>query len=151
VKEGFLKEYLEADQEEPKGDVAIRDQAHETPVHGEMNTISRGFSRGGSSTSKRKRYARAVMSLEVRRPDHPPEPILYCSSSDLEDVVPHENDPMVISVVTMGRKVHKVLIDQQSSGDVMFWTTFTSLQLSPDQVRPYDGCLVGFVGDQVEV
>jgi len=40
VKEGFLKEYLEADQEDPKGEVALRDQAHETPVHGEMDTIA---------------------------------------------------------------------------------------------------------------
>jgi len=33
VKEWFLKEYLEANQEEPKGEVALRDQAHEIPVH----------------------------------------------------------------------------------------------------------------------
>jgi len=91
------------------------------------------------------------MSLEERRPDHPPEPILCFTSSNLEDVVPHEDDPLVIFVVTVGRKVHKVLIDQGSSADVMFWGTFTSLQLSPDQLRPYDGCLVGFVRDQVEI
>ena len=29
----------------------------------------------------------------------------------------------------------------------MFWSTFNKLQLSPDQLRPYTGCL----GDQVEV
>jgi len=50
------------------------------------------------------------MSLEVRRPDHPPDPALYFMSSDREDVVPHEDDPVMI-FVTMGRKVHKVLID----------------------------------------
>ena len=33
----------------------------------------------------------------------------------------------------------------------MFWETFTSLQFSPDQLRPYDGCLVGFMRDQVEI
>ena len=32
----------------------------------------------------------------------------------------------------------------------MFWSTFNKLQLSPDQLRPYDGCLYGFAGDQVE-
>jgi len=72
-------------------------------------------------------------------------------SSDLKDVVPHENDPVVISVITVGRKVHRVLINQGSSTDVMFWGTFTSLQLSPNQLRRYDGCLVFFTGDQVEV
>jgi len=106
---------------------------------------------GGNFASKQKRYAQAVMSLEGRIPDHPPEPTLCFTSSDLEDVVPHENDPMVIFVITVERKVHKVLIDKGSSSDVMFLGTFTSMQLSPDQLRPYDGCLVGFVGDQVEV
>jgi len=42
-------------------------------------------------------------------------------------------------------------VDQGSSADVMFWTTFYKLQLSPDQLRPYTGCLYGFAGDQVEV
>jgi len=80
VKEGFLKEYLEANQEEPKGEIDVRDQAHETLVHGELNTISGGFSGGGSSAFKRKRYARAVMSFDTRRPDHPLEPTLCLRS-----------------------------------------------------------------------
>jgi len=29
--------------------------------------------------------------------------------------------------------------------------TFNKLQLSPDQLRPYTGCLYAFAGDQVEV
>jgi len=32
-----------------------------------------------------------------------------------------------------------------------FWERFHKLQLSPDQLRPYDDCLFGFAGDQVEV
>jgi len=71
--------------------------------------------------------------------------------ADLRDVVPHDNDPVVILVVTAGRKVHRVRVDQGSSTDVMFWPTFNKLQLSPDQLRPYTGCLYGFAGDQVEV
>jgi len=58
---------------------------------------------------------------------------------------------MVISVVTVGRNVPKVLIDQGSSTDVMFREMFTILQISLDQLRPYDGCLVGFARDQMEV
>jgi len=58
---------------------------------------------------------------------------------------------MVISVVTAGRRVHRVLEDQGSSTNVMFWSTFNKLQLSLDLLRPYTGCLYGFAGDQVEV
>ena len=70
---------------------------------------------------------------------------------NLRDVVPHDNDPVVISVVTAGRKVHRVLVDQGSSADVMFWSTFNKLQLSLDLLRPYTGCLYGFADNQVEV
>jgi len=52
--------------------------------------------------------------------------------ADLQDVVPHDSDPVVISIVTVGRKVHRVLVDQGSSADVMFWSTFNKLRLSPD-------------------
>ena len=71
--------------------------------------------------------------------------------ADLRDVVPHDNDPVVISVVTAGRRVHRVLVDQGSSADAMFWTTFNKLQLSPDLLRPYTGCLYGFADNAVEV
>ena len=47
--------------------------------------------------------------------------------------------------------MHRVLVDQGSSADIMFWSTFNKLQLSPDLLRPYTGCLYGFTGDQVEV
>ena len=89
--------------------------------------------------------------MEAQRSDQTPEPDLVFTKTGLQDVVPHENDPVVISVVTAGRKVHRVLVDQRSSTDVMFWLTFNKLLLSPDQLRSYVGCLYGFAGDQAEV
>ena len=91
------------------------------------------------------------MTVKAWEPDQPAEPDLCFTKADLGDVVPYEDDPIVISIVTVGRRVHRVLIDQGSSVDVMFWVTFNKLQLSLDQLRPYNDCLFGFVGDQVEV
>jgi len=124
---------------------------HEVLVHGEIHTIAGGFSRGGCTTSQRRRYAWAVMLVEAQRADDAFDVDLVFTKAGFQDVVLHHNDPVVISVVTAGRKVHRVLVDQGSSADVMFWTTFNKLQLSPDMLRPYDGCLYGFTGDQVEV
>ncbi|XP_068466368.1 uncharacterized protein [Phaseolus vulgaris] len=90
------------------------------------------------------------MSVEVFE-DHSPDVDITFTKEDLRDVVSHDNDPIVISLVTAGRTVHRVLVDQGSSADVMFWPTFERLQLSTDQLRPYGGCLYGFAGDQVEV
>ena len=33
---------------------------------------------------------------------------------------------------------------------MVFWSTFNNLQLSPNQLKSYDGCLFGFPGYQVE-
>ena len=75
------------------------------------------------------------MSLNARRSDRPVEPSLYFTSSDLKDVFPHEDDLVVIFVVTLGQKVHIVLIDQGSSTDVMLRKTYTNLKISRDQLR----------------
>ena len=66
---------------------------------------------------------------------------LVFTRADLRDVIPHDNDLVVISVVIAGRKVHRVLVDQGNSTNVM----------SPDLLRPYTGCLYGFGENQVEV
>ena len=120
VKEGFLTEYLKASQEKPKGETTSLEQTHDTWILGDLNTITRGFFRGGSSASKLKRYVRAVMSLDTRRSDRSTKSSLCFTNSDLEDMFPHKDDPVVIYVITVRRKVHKVLIDQGSSADVMF-------------------------------
>ena len=151
VKNGLLRDYLQEKQGTEDMAVIGGGQGHEVPVHGEIHTIARGFSGGSCTASQRRRYTRAVMSVEAQRIDVAFDVDLVFTKADLQDVVPHDNDPVVISVVTAGRKVHRVLVDQGSSADVMFWTTFNKLQLSPDMLRPYGGCLYGFARDQVEV
>jgi len=91
------------------------------------------------------------MSIEAQMADDAFDVDLVFTKADLHDVVPHDNDPVVISVVTVGRKVHRVQVDQGSLTDIMFWTTFNKLQLSPNMLRPCIGCLYRFAGDQVEV
>ena len=97
------------------------------PVHGEIHIISGRFSSGGCTASQRKRYARSVMTVEAQVVDDVLDVDLAFTKDNLRDVVPHDNDPVVVSVVTAGRKVHKVLVDQGSSANVMFLSTFNKL------------------------
>ena len=117
------------------------------PIHGEVHTISGGFSGGGCTAYQRKRYVRSMNSVAKQGADDSLDIDLVFTKADLRDVVPHDNDPMVISIITAGRRVHRVLVDQGSSADVMFWSTFNKLLLSPDLLRPYTGCLYGFAGN----
>ena len=153
VKNGFLKDYLlekQTGQSSGSQPASSEGQQHEAPILGEIHTIAGGFSGGGCTASHRKKYARSVMSVEAFE-DHSPDVDITFTKEDLRDVVPHDNDLIVISLVTAGRMVHRALVDQGSSADVMFWPTFEKLQLSPDQLRPYGACLYGFACDQVEV
>ena len=46
------------------------------------------------------------MTVEVWGSDLPAEPDLCFTSANLGDVVPYEDDSVVIFVVTVGRRVH---------------------------------------------
>ena len=109
VKCEFLKDYLLEKQTGQSSDsqpVSNEGQQHEVPIHGKIHTISGGFSGGGCTASQRKKYARSVMSVEVFE-DHSPDVDITFTKEDLRDVVPHDNDPIVVSLVTVGRKVHR--------------------------------------------
>jgi len=69
VRNGFLKEYLQEPQGGPPSAAPTGDQGHEVPIHGEISTITRGFSRGGCTASQRKKYARGVMTVEAQKSD----------------------------------------------------------------------------------
>jgi len=127
VKSGFLNDYLAESQRTVTPTMSGEDQRHEMPVHGEIHTISGGFSSEGCTASQRKRYARSVMMVEAQVMDDVLDVDLAFTKDDLRDVLPHDNDPMVVSVVTAERKVHRVLVDQGISADVMFWSTFNKL------------------------
>jgi len=51
------------------------------------------------------------VSLDVKELNDLTELSLCFTKADLTDVFPYEDDPVVISVITVGRKVHRVLID----------------------------------------
>ena len=137
VRGGFLKDYLQESQGALTTAAPVGDQGHKVPIHGEINTIAREFSGGECIAFQRKKYARAVIIMEGQSSDQTPESDLVFTRTDLQDVVPHDNEPVVISMVTTGRKVHRVLVYQGSSVDVMFWSTFNKLQLSLEQLMPY--------------
>jgi len=66
VKSGFLNDYLAEPQKAETLTTSGENQRHEMPVHGEIHTISGGFSGGGCTASQRKKYAPSVMSVKAQ-------------------------------------------------------------------------------------
>jgi hypothetical protein len=118
-----------------------------------VNTIAGGFAGGGNSNSARKRYVRKSEreSGVVGHVSFPAAPYLSFSPKDATDIVPHDDDPLVIQVQILNCDVKRVLIDSGSSADIMYWDAFKAMQLAGEQLQPYHGTQVGFTGDQAEL
>ncbi|RDX73440.1 hypothetical protein CR513_46953, partial [Mucuna pruriens] len=58
---------------------------------------------------------------------------------------------MVILVVAFDYKVERVLVDQGSLANVLFWTTFQKLGKMKEEPKACSITLIGFTGEQVEV
>ncbi|XP_068486893.1 uncharacterized protein [Phaseolus vulgaris] len=98
VKNGFLKDYLVGPAMTTTLTTPEEDQAYEMPIYREVHTISGDFSGGGPTASQRKRYVRAVNSVAEEGSDDQWELDFVFTRADLRDVVPHDNDPVVISL-----------------------------------------------------
>ncbi|RDY04867.1 hypothetical protein CR513_11356, partial [Mucuna pruriens] len=59
------------------------------------------------------------------------------------------DEPMVISVAAEGFKIERVLIDQGSSANILYGSTYRKLGLS--KLKEMRGCLYGFSGEKVPI
>nr|KYP34675.1 hypothetical protein KK1_044345 [Cajanus cajan] len=126
IKEGRLKKFIAGKQYEGSSDRRRRREGEDT---------------------RRGRYSRSVLSISDWA--RPTRPAITFSDADFEGVSPHEDDPIVVSAIVMGYNVKRVLVDQGSSEDIMFWEAFVGMKILTDLLMPYAGTLVGFAGDQV--
>ena len=91
--------------------------------------ISRGFAGGGESSSARKAHLRSIKSrevMEVQAVSKLPRlnTTITFSDSDLEGCQHPHDDPLVIRVVVANKTIHRVLVDNGSSTDIIFASNF---------------------------
>ena len=120
------------------------------PLRGIINTISGGFIGGGRYSSSRKRHLRVVQQVHAvsSRTQRRMSPITF-SDSDFQGTDPNQDDPMVITVEVENFAVKKVLIDQGSSVDILYWKTFNKMQIPLADLTPHNEPIYGFSGERV--
>ena len=106
---------------------------------------------GGCSNSARKKHLRAIQSVHSasthRRPHIPP---ITFTDDDFTTIDPAQDDPMVITVEIDKFAIAKVLVDQGSSVDILYWETFKKMKISEAEIQPYNEQIVGFSGERVD-
>jgi len=121
------------------------------PLRGTINTISGGFPSGGSTLSAKKRHLRHIQSINHITHSHHRRrmPLIVFTDDDFHGLDHQQDDPMVITVEIENYAVKKVLVDQGSSVDILYWATYQRLQLPDTAMILYDEPIYGFSGEQV--
>ena len=71
------------------------------------------------------------------------------SDSDLEGCQHPHNDPLVVRAIVANTTVHRVLIDNGSSADIIFASAFEKMGIGREKLDPVNTHLRGFSGEKV--
>ena len=69
--------------------------------------------------------------------------------SDLEGCQHPHDDPLVVRVVVANKTVHRVLVDNGSSADIIFASAFDKMGIGREKLEPVNTHLRGFSGEKV--
>jgi len=124
-----------------------------TQLLGVINPIVGGFAGRGSSNLARKCYVRNLKSVNLvlveKRPIRILPPITFMDE-DFEGINRSHNDPMVVKIEVANFLVCKVLLDNRSSIDVLYWLAFKQLGLPKSQIEPFSKKFIGFAGETMD-
>jgi hypothetical protein len=125
------------------------------PVIADIRTIFGGFGEGGETSADRKAYAwyqkhREVMTIERPHKSHRKESMVVgFSDEDYAGVSLPHTDAIVVTLQVANHRIHRMFVDNGSSADILYWSAFRSMEISPEKVIPATCPLVGFAGEQV--
>ena len=156
IQRGHLHRYVASegqDQVQPPPPHQPTLAQHQLPL-GEIHVISRGFAGGGESSSAKKAHLHNIRSgeaLEIQVVSKLPQldTTITFSYSNMEGFQhPHDN-PLVIRVVVANKTIHKVLVDNGSSADIIFASAFDKMGIRREKLEPVNAYLRGFSGERV--
>ncbi|XP_043705405.1 uncharacterized protein LOC122655263 [Telopea speciosissima] len=145
--EGRQRSFPKANKEElPRGEP----HTENAPLR-EITTIFGGPGIGEETSNSRKHHARNVLQTETtvkrRRASYP----ITFSDEDLADIqMPHDN-ALVIKMVIANCVVGRILVDNGSSVDILYYDAFERMLLKFEMLKRVESSLYGFNGAPVQV
>ena len=126
---------------------------HHPPL-GEIHVNSRGFAGGEESNSPRKAHLRSIRSgetIEVQTVSKLPrlDTTITFSDFDMEGCQHPHDDPLVIKAIVANKTIHRVLVDNERSADIIFASAFDKMGIGREKLEPVNTCLREFSGERV--
>jgi len=79
-----------------------------------------------------------------------PQPPITFTDEDFTAIDLAQDDPMVITINIDKFEIAKMLIDQGSLVDILYWKTFQKMRIFETKIQPCDEQIVGFWGERVD-
>ncbi|XP_061349761.1 uncharacterized protein LOC133294994 [Gastrolobium bilobum] len=118
--------------------------------HGVINMISGGLSGGGEMANARKKHLKQCLTIagkvisKAKDDCVPTRRKIIWDISDLGDVLPGHDDPLVIQEIIANFGVNRVFVDHGSSADILFLLCFRVLGFTVNDLTPAAGELPVF-------
>ncbi|XP_077250975.1 uncharacterized protein LOC143890252 [Tasmannia lanceolata] len=120
--------------------------------HGVIGTISGGpTAGGGTSSSARRTYARQVNAVHTCSKRAEPENEISFSEADLDGLILPHDDALVVTMLVANWEMKKILVDNGSSADILYYHAFEQMMIGADRLKPANSDLFGFSGEVVKV
>ena len=74
---------------------------------------------------------------------------MFFSEEDVRGVKQPHDDPLVIMLTIEGFNTRRILVDNGSSMNIIYLSTFQQLKLDPGRLRLFESPIVSFSGDRV--
>ena len=115
---------------------------------------SGGFVGGGESSSAKKVHLRNIRSgetLEVQTVSKLPrlDTTITFLDFDMKGSQHPHDDPFVIKAIVANKTIHRVLVDNGSSADIIFTSAFDKMGIGMEKLGLINTCLRGFSGERV--
>ena len=151
IRQGKLRHFVGRDHKDEKLKGKVEESSW--PSLGEIRVIIGGTSAVQSSKSK-KTYLKLVQNVQLsgRLPRMKGTDELAISFTDEEAERIHHphDDAIVITLLIVDYTTRRVLVDNGSSADILYYPTFQQMRLGRDQLRLVCSSLIGFGGMKVQ-
>ena len=151
IRQGKLRNFHGQDHRDVKLKGKV-EESSQPPLGGIKVIIGRNST--GQSSKSRKTYLKVVQNVQVSRQSlrtmTTEEQAITFTDEDVERFHHLPDDAIVITFLIADCTTRRVLVDNGSSADILYYPTFQQMKLGRDQLHPVNSPLVGFNGMKVQ-
>ena len=137
----------------PREQAPRRENDHPRPPVGDIRMIVKGTATTGSSKKARKTYLMMVQNVQlmgsVPKITWRKSPIIGFSEEDARRLHHPHDDALVVSVRVGEYNVHRMLVDNGNSADILYYPAFQQMGINRARLTPANAPLVGFGGTKM--